>query len=284
MAANWYSIMTKYFLLIFAFIYLFFSSGEVFAAEKQIVSLKVPYTSEIPNGSWIKPWNNACEEASIVMIKGYYFGYEATTKQIAMADMKPLFKIEDKIFGSNADTDAARTAKLINDYTDFSAKVKTNPTLEEMQNELNEGRPIIAMLNMKNIVNKYHRFRAGGSYYHVFVIIGYDDNTQEFITNDNGNSTTGAGYRFRYDDIMNNLHDFNHATKRADGPPRVLFTDSRVLFKTKNNPDVYLIKHDIKYHITSSDAFKKRGFKWNKIRIVEQKRLDSLKTGDPISA
>lgn len=276
--------MTKYFLLIFTFVSLLFTNNEVLAAEKQIVLLKVPYTSEIPNGSWTKPWNNACEEASIVMVKGYYFGYEATTKQIAMADMSPLFKIEDKIFGSNADTDATRTAKLINEYTDFSAKVKINPTLEEIKNELNEGRPIIAMLNMKKIVNKYHRFRAGGSYYHVFVIIGYDENTQEFITNDNGNSLTGAGYRFNYNDIMTNLHDFNHITKRADGPPTVLFTDSKVLFKAADSPMVYLIKHDIKYHITSSAVFKIKGFKWNKIRIVEQKRLDSLKTGDPISA
>lgn len=276
--------MTKFFLLLFTFVSLLFTNSEVLAAEKPGVLLKVPYTSEIPNGSWTKPWNNACEEASIVMVKGYYFGYEATTKKIAMADMSPLFKIEDKIFGSNADTDAARTAKLINEYTDFSAKVKTKPTLEEIKNELNEGRPIIAMLNMKNIINKYHRFRAGGSYYHVFVIIGYDDNTQEFITNDNGNATTGAGYRFKYDDIMKNLHDFNHTTKRADGPPRVLFTDSRVLFKAKGNPMVYLIKHDIKYHITSSNVFKAKGYKWNKIRIVEQKRLDNLKTGDPISA
>lgn len=276
--------MTKYFLLLFTFVSLLFTNGEVLAAEEQVVLLKVPYTSEIPNGSWTKPWNNACEEASVVMVKGYYFGYETITKKIAMSDMSPLFKIEDKIFGGNADTDAARTAKLINEYTDFSAKVKTKPTLEEIKNELNEGRPIIAMLNMKNIVNKYHRFRAGGSYYHVFVIIGYDDNTQEFITNDNGNATNGAGYRFKYDDIMKNLHDFNHNTKRADGPPRVLFTDSRVLFKAKGNPMVYLIKHDTKYHITSSAVFKAKGYKWKKIRVVEQKRLDNLKTGDPISA
>jgi hypothetical protein len=276
--------MIKKIVFLSFFVSLLFTNSDVLAEENKVISLKVPFTSEIPNGSWVKPWNNACEEASIVMVKGYYFGYEATTKKIAMADMSPLFKIEDKIFGSNADTDAARTAKLINDYTDFSAKVKTNPTLEEIQNELDEGRPIIAMLNMKNIVNKYHRFRAGGSYYHVFVIIGYDENTQEFITNDNGNEHSGAGYRFKYNDIMKNLHDFNHTTKRADGPPRVLFTDSKVLFKVSGSPMVYLIKHDTKYHITSSAVFKAKGYKWNKIRVVEQKRLDSLKTGDPISA
>lgn len=276
--------MIKKYLPVFVFASLLFCNNTVLATEKSTVLLKVPYTSEIPNGSWIKPWNNACEEASIVMVKGYYFGYETITKQIAINDMSPLFKIEDKIFGSNADTDAARTAKLINDYTDFTATIKENPTVEEIKNELVEGRPVIAMLNMKNIVTPNHRFRAGGSYYHVLVIIGYDDTTGEFITNDNGNAITGAGYRYKYTDILKNLHDFNYKTKRADGPARVLFTDSKVLFKAKNDPMVYLIRHDIKYHITSSVVFNKNGWKWKRIHIVDKKKLDNLKTGEPISS
>jgi len=276
--------MINKYLAIFLFFSLLFYSDIVLAQSQNSVKLKVPYTSEIPNGSWVKPWNNACEEASIVMAKGYYFGYKTITKKIAAADMFPLFKIEDKIFGRNDDTDAAQTAKLINDYTDVVAKIKQNPTVEEIKNELDAGRPVIPMLYMKNIVNKNHRFRAGGSYYHVFIIIGYDDNTKEFITNDNGDPITGAGLRYKYDEIMKNLHDFNHKTKRADGPARVLFTDSKVLFKVKNDPKVYLIRHDTKHHIVSSDVFKKNGWKWKKIHVVDQKRLDSFKTGDPISS
>ncbi len=276
--------MTKKYLAIFLFFSLLFSSNTALAENQNLTKLKVPYTSEIPNGTWTKPWNNACEEASIVMVEGYYFGYETTTKQIAIANMSSLFKIENKIFGSNADTDTTRTAKLINDYTDISATIKENPTLEEIKSELTEGRPVIAMLYMKNIVNKNHRFRAGGSYYHVLVIIGFDDNTKEFITNDNGDSKTGAGFRYKYDAIMTNLHDFNYKTRHADGPHRVLFTDSKILFKEKNDPKVYLVKHDIKYHIASSEIFKKNGWKWNKIHIVTKKRLDNLKTGDPISS
>ena len=256
----------------------------VLAQETKKIDLKVPFTSEIPNGSWVKPWNNACEEASIIMTEGYYFGYETMSKAIAIKNMTPLFKIEDKIFGSNADTDAKRTAKLINDYTDFSATIKDKPTLEEIKDELTQGHPVIAMLYMKNIVNKYHRFRSGGSYYHVLVITGFDDHSKEFITNDNGNSVTGDGYRFKYDDIMKSLHDFNHKTRRADGPPRVLFTVSKVLFKEKNNPAVYLINHDIKYPIANGEVFKNHGWKWKNIHVVDKKMLDKFKTGEMISA
>lgn len=276
--------MIKKYLPVFVFVSLLFFNNTVLAAEKSTVLLKVPYTSEIPNGSWTKPWNNACEEASIVMVKGYYFGYEATTKQIAMDDMSPLFKIEDKLFGSNADSDATRTAKLINDYTDFTATIKENPTLDQIKNELTNGRPVIAMLYAKDLSNPNHRWRAGGSYYHVLVLVGFDDKTNEFITNDSGDPVTGANYRYKYEAIMTGLHDFNYKTKHADGPPRVLFTDSKVLFKAKNDPMVYLIRHDIKYHITSSVVFNKNGWKWNRIHIVEKKKLDNLKTGEPISS
>jgi len=276
--------MNKKYFILFLILTIFFSHSTALAESKDLVKLKVPYTSEIPNGSWTGNWKNACEEASIVMVKGYYFGYESTTKKIAMDDMSPLFKIEDKIFGSNADTDAARTAKLINDYTDISATIKENPTLDEIKNELSLGRPVIAMMYMKNIINPNHRFRAGGSYYHVMVLIGFDDNTNEFITNDNGDPITGAGYRYKYDAILKNLHDFNYKNKKADGPARVLFTESKILFKEKDSPKVYLVKHDTKYHITSSALFKKYGWKWNKIRIVDKKRLENLKTGDPISS
>ena len=254
------------------------------AENKNSVELKVPYTSEIPTNSWLAPWNNACEEASLVMVKGYYFGYENISKKIAAADMLPLFKIENKIFGGNANTNAIQTAKLINEYTDITATIKKNPTLEEIKNELTQGRPVIAMLYAKNLPNPNHRWRAGGSYYHVLVLIGFDESTKEFITHDSGDAVTGSGYRYTYDVIMDNLHDYNQKTHHTDGVATVLFTDSKILFKVKNDPKVYLIRHDTKYHITSSEVFKKHGWQWKKIKIVEQKKLDNLKTGDPISS
>ncbi|EKD43122.1 MAG: hypothetical protein ACD_72C00445G0001 [uncultured bacterium] len=248
------------------------------------VQLKVPFTSEIPNGSWVKPWNNACEEASIVMVEGYYYGYESTTKKIAMQSMKPLFKIQDKIFGSNVDTDTFRTAKLINNYTNFSATIKENPTLEDVRIELRNDRPVISMHYAKNLQNPNHHFRVGGSYYHVIVITGYDDETQEFIVNDSGDEKTGGGYRYPYEDYMKSLHDFNFKNHRADGPPRVLFTESKILFKTKNNPAVYLITHKQRHLITDPATFLLHGWKWKNIHVVDQKTLDKFFDGPMISS
>lgn len=263
-----------------------FAQAQEFANEneKEVVKLVVPFTSEIPLGSWVKPWNNACEEASMIMVESFYFGNESMSKSIAAKYMKPLFSIQDKIFGNNADTDAARTAKLLNEYLSVNATVKDNPTLEEIKDQLRLGKPVISFHYAKDIKNPNYHWRAGGSYYHVIVLIGFDDNTKEFITHDSGDDIKGANHRYSYDLIMKTLHDFNHKTNKATGPARVLFTDSRVLMKERNNPAVYYIVRDTKHPVVSSEAFLSRGWKWSQIKIVENKTLQKYKTGESIKS
>ncbi len=254
------------------------------AQEKEMVKIPVPYTSEVPLGSWVKPWNNACEEASMVMAESYYFGNESMTKDVAVKYMLPLFDIENKIYGGNADTDAARTARLLNDYLSVSTTIKTNPTLNDIKSQLRLGRPVISFHYARDIKNPYYHWRVGGSYYHVLLIIGFDDNTNEFIINDSGDDKTGAAHRYPYDLIMRTLHDFNFTNHKADGPARVLFTDSRVLMKDKTGPAVYYIFHNTKYPIASSQAFLAHGWKWNQIKVVETKTLLKFKTGAMIES
>ncbi len=255
------------------------------SAQTTKVDLPVPYTSEIPNGTWTGPWKNACEEASIIMAEGYYYGYEGTIpKAAAMKNMSPLFKIEDKLYGSNADTDAKRTAQLINDYSDVSATIKENPTLEDIKNELIANRPVISFHYAKDLKNPNHRWRVGGSYYHVMVIVGFDDATKEFIFNDSGDVATGAKYRYSYDAVMASLHDFDYTTHHVDGPARVLFTSSKLLYKEKSSPAVYLISHNTKQPIASAEAFINHGWKWNRIHVVDKNTLNKFKTGDLINS
>lgn len=271
------------------FITAFFSllpcSGLVAQAEqKEIVKLKVPYTSEVPLGSWVKPWNNACEEASIIMAESYYFGNETMDKKTAVKYMTPLFGIQNKIFGGNADTDSVRTARLLNEYLSVQANIQTDPTLDEIKEQLRQGKPVVTFHYAKDLKNPNHRWRVGGSYYHVMLLVGFDENTNEFFVHDSGDDKTGSYYRYTYDNIMDTLHDFNHKTGKANGPARVLFTDSRVLMKTKDSPAVYYIFHDTKYPIASPAAFESRGWKWKQIKVVEKKTLEKFKTGAMIES
>lgn len=199
------------------------SSNATPTLSGQPLVLGVPFTSEIPDGSWVKPWNNACEEASITMVEAWYNKKDTLTKTEAKAAMQQLFTWEDAHFGGNANTDATQTVQLITAKAGFSARIVRNPSLQDIQNELRAGRPVITLNYGYDLKNPLHHWARNGSYYHMMVIAGFDDGTKEFLVNDTA-LEEGLDYRYSYATILNSLHDYDPVRKKTDGPPTVLFT------------------------------------------------------------
>lgn len=194
--------------------------------EKRIadVVLVVPYVNEAPNGIFTGPWKNACEEASISMVEGYYLGKKTVLKNEAEEFMTMLFEKQDILHGSNSNSDAARTAEMINKYSSYGAFIKENPTIEEIKSEVNKGRPVLTPNYGFSLKNPNIPFLLSGSSYHMVVVIGFNDETREFITNDSGDEKTGAGYRYGYDLFMSTIRDYDYSTNKVSGPPRAIFT------------------------------------------------------------
>jgi hypothetical protein len=265
-------------------IFFFIIPGIANAATPEKISLPVPFLWEIPDGVWVPPWSGACEEASILAVEGYYLN---KPKQIikrvdAKNLMSPMFTIENKIFGYNSDTTAEENVKLINDYTSFDAVIKENPTLEEIKNELRAGRPVISLHYGYDLNNPKHRFRRGGSSYHVMAIVGFDDVKGEFLVNDSELSD-GIDFRYKYATIMNTLHDFNHKTKHADGPPRVLFTMKKTIVKAVGSNRIFLIRDNKKHYISNPAVFKNHRFSWSLVKTIEKSNLDKYEIGESIN-
>ncbi|MEK7131220.1 MAG: C39 family peptidase [Patescibacteria group bacterium] len=261
---------------------IFFSINPLTARAADLVNLPVPYIPEAPDGLMVKPWNNSCEEASTAMLDEYYSGNRdrGVTKAKAKKVIFYYINIENKIFGYNSDTNAAEMTKVINEYSKyFEATIKTDPTLEEIKNELEAGRPVIALLYGKNLNNPRILFARSGSYYHTLVIKGFDDETQEFIVNDNGDFTKGLDLRYSYDTILDALRDFDHKTSKTIKPATALFSSQRMLVKTKDSGRIYLIKDNKKHHITSPQVFKDRKWKWNFVMTVDKAWLDKFSSG-----
>ena len=269
----------KYFL--FAVILLFPIS--IHATTTTTVNLPVPYTSEIPNGRWIKPWNNACEEATIIMVEQFYAGNTSTKFSRARATklMSPLFPIERKLFGTDADSDAAQNAKIINDYTSFSAYIIDDPTIEQIQNELSAGRPVISFHYGYDLHNPNIPWRRGGSYYHVMALVGFDEARQEFIVNDPGNDKSGLDYHYKYAIITSSLHDLNIKTHKANGPARVLFTAPK-LVKLAGSPRVYYLQYGKKHIVANPQVFKNQKWQWGWLRTVSKDWLDQIPLSETI--
>ena len=114
----------------------FASAHFALAQTASIVKLSVPYVSEVPDGRWVGSWKNACEEASIAMVDAYYSGQKTVGIAKAKAFMQGLFNIEHKLWGSDANTDAARTLQLITDHSDFNGRIVEAPTVNAIKAEV----------------------------------------------------------------------------------------------------------------------------------------------------
>lgn len=253
-------------------------------AETTTVRLPVPFIWEIPDGLWVKPWNGACEEASIMMIDQFYRGRkrENVGRVESKALMAPLFTLEDKLFGSNADTNATRTLKIIEDYTNFDGEIKFNPTIEDITTELANGHPVISLHYGYDLNNPLHRFRRGGSSYHVMALTGFDDKKQIFYANDT-ELKGGLDYPYQYATIMASLHDFDHATHKANGEPVVIFTKPKQLVKEIPGNRVYLVRDGKKYYISHPNVFKNHRWSWAMVKLLSPAELSDLENGPVIN-
>ncbi len=194
---------------------------------KNNMMLAVPFITEAPDNNWVNPWINACEEASITMVEKFYQGEESTSIAEAKEFMQMLFDVQNELYGSNHNTDALRTAFLINNYTSYSGTIINNPTIEDIKKEIGLGHPVITLHRGFDLENPNIPFLATGSSYHMLVIKGFDDINRQFITNDDGDFESGNGRRYEYSLFMNSLHDYNFVDNLANGPARVIFTSPK---------------------------------------------------------
>lgn len=195
--------------------------------------LNVPYTSQSPAGDWREPWQDACEEASIAMVDGYY-RHQTLNKTVAKQSILNIIALEQKTFQHSKDTTANETALIINNFLRWETTKMSDPSVDDIRSELDAGRPVIAPVFGRGLRNPF--FRSGGPDYHMIVITGYDNNKQEFITNEPG-INHGLDFRYSYGTIMDAIHDFVPGKKTSTGAKVVLFTSPDISTSSETDGD-----------------------------------------------
>jgi len=196
-------------------------------AKPNKISLDVPYINEAPDGNFSGNWKNACEEASMIMVEKYYLGEKTVGVNEAKAAMQLLFDYQDRLYGSNVNSDAQRTKDIIDNNLHYTATIIENPSIEQLKQQIQKKQPVITLHYGFTLHNPNIPFAVNGSYYHQMVLIGYDDTTKEFITNDDGDQKYGPSHRYGYDLFMSSLHDYSYVTRKTNLPARVIFTSSK---------------------------------------------------------
>lgn len=168
--------------------------------------LDVPFTSQAPHANWDDPYQEACEEASVIMAAAYYRGERGVIDpDDANRRILGLIETEESVYGYGQDITAQQTAELINgEFPDLRARVFAIRSAEDIISSLAHGVPVIVPADGKTLPNP--NFRNGGPRYHMLVVIGYTET--HFITNDPG---TRLGKEFLYvrEDLLSSIHDWN---------------------------------------------------------------------------
>lgn len=174
---------------------------------KDNVKLSVPFVAQAPHAQWDDPrYQDACEEASILMAHAWSVGVGNISKNDAEEEMEKMFDMEKEMFGENViDTSAQDTARLYETYFGQSVSVRENVTMEDLYEILSHDKIIIAPTNGKALGNP--NFTDGGPDRHMLVIIGFDREKGEFITNDPG-TRLGRGYKYKDSTLFNAIRDY----------------------------------------------------------------------------
>lgn len=179
------------------------------------LNLKAAFYAQAPTGNWDYPWQEACEEASVLLIANEYFNHQWTSAQFNQQILN-MVDWENKTFGDYKHTTMAQTNQLINELLNLQTKIHENPTLDSIKKILAEGHFIVLPLAGKELGNPY--FSNGGPVYHVVVAKGYTKDNQ-IITHDVG-TKRGENYVYDWATIDAALHDY--AEPITNGARRII--------------------------------------------------------------
>lgn len=180
-------------------------------------NIAMTFYTQAPYSNWDYPWQEACEEASVLLVANEFNDMNLNREQYN-AELLRLVDWEMEEFGAYEHTDVDQTQKMIEENYDLKTEIVENPSFEDMQEILAKGHLILAPMAGKVLMNP--NFLNGGPDYHMVVIKGYDRLKNHIVTNDVG-TRNGEDYVYTWDVIHAALHDF-HPTNMLLGEPRII--------------------------------------------------------------
>lgn len=181
---------------------------------KEKVNIKVPFADQAPFKDWGDPYQEACEETSIIMANEYLKGNttEDLKKEYIKNEIVNMVDYQEVNYGGHFDLDAKESLDLFRDYYDYSGgEIRKISSIDEIKSILSEGSIIIAPTYGQALENTH--FTPPGPVYHMLVIKGYDETN--FITNDPG-IWQGKDFTYSFENLFDSIHDLpDEATGKA---------------------------------------------------------------------
>lgn len=184
-------------------------------------NLAVPFTSQAPTGNWNALFEDACEEASFLMVQRFYVGEQAADlpPQATEQELQAMVAWQTAR-GFGPSITAAEFLSFIEGYAGVTGAILENPTPEQLRTAIRAGKPVIVPAAGRRLQNPY--FSGEGPLYHMLVLRGYT--ADGFIANDPG-TRHGKGYFYPTNTLMNAIGDWNGGDPE-NGAKRVITVDN----------------------------------------------------------
>lgn len=202
-----------------------FEFDEEIVPEEQVIQeitlpskayIDVPFTAQAPDANWNNPYQESCEEASVIMVDYFLRGADLTPAQ-ANREILQLTTWEESN-GYKYDVSLEQLAEIVEEYYGYQTRISDDVTKESIMHELSKGNPVIVPAAGRDLGNP--NFSGQGPWYHMLVITGY--NWRHFLTNDPG-TKRGFDYKYKHRVLIDAIHDWTGVKEEIrSGPKRML--------------------------------------------------------------
>ncbi len=178
------------------------------SAPVESITYNVPFTAQAPLGNWEDPYQqDGCEEASALMAVRWAKAEPIPGPETARDIIVAAGEWQKQNYPTAIDTSAEDTAdRIIRNYFEWPhVTVKEINSLDPILRTLQEGSLVITPMNGQALGNP--NYTGEGPERHMLVVIGYDAQAGEVITNDPG-TRQGSGYRYSEDIFWNAIRDY----------------------------------------------------------------------------
>jgi len=172
------------------------------------VFLDVPFTSQAPSGQWSDSrFQDACEETSVIMAMAWVRGQPQLSADEATRTIESMALFQSQQYGGFVDTSVQDTVErlFIHYYQYLNVEILPVENYQDVVLQLVLGHIVIVPTNGKMLHNP--NFTNGGPDRHNLVIVGYDMEKEQFITNDPG-TRNGKGYRYDQQVLLSAIRDY----------------------------------------------------------------------------
>lgn len=168
------------------------------------VNLKISFQSQAPFADWAEPYQDACEEASIIMVDHYLRG-AGLSKQEMKDEIDQMIAWETQKWGYQKELTIEEIKIVAAAFYKYKIEIIPDLTIKKIKTQLSLGHPVVVPAAGRELGNPF--YTSPGPIYHMLVIKGYDANGN-FITNDPG-TKNGADYAYNESVLMPAIHDWD---------------------------------------------------------------------------